>query len=106
MSTQLFALRDEGTQVTLQVFGKLDVTTFGELKAAVNDIVGQVPTRWNTVIVNLQGLDLIDSSGVSTLVGLYKRVTSNGGRAVIAGTRGQPLQVFRILRMDKVFGLS
>ena len=105
MSTQLFTLRDEGTQATLHVFGKLDVTTFGDLKTAVNDIVSQVPSRWSSVVVNLQGLDLIDSSGVSTLVGLYKRVRGNGGHVSITGVRGQPAQVFKILRMDKIFGL-
>ena len=76
-------------------------TTFNDAQS-----IGDRFKSGQAVIVNLQGLDLIDSSGVSTLVGLYKRVRQNGGNAVITGTRGQPLQVFRILRMDKVFGLS
>lgn len=106
MSTQIYQLRDEGTQATIQIFGKLDVQTCGQLKSAIDDIVAQVPNRWNGIIVNLQGLDLIDSSGVAAIVGLYKRVRGNGGHAHVTGARGQPLQVFQILRMDKVFGLS
>ena len=106
MATQIYQLRDEGTQATILLFGKLDVQTCGELKSAIDDIVAQVPNRWNGIIVNLQGLDLIDSSGVAAIVGLYKRVRGNGGHAHVTGARGQPLQVFQILRMDKVFGLS
>lgn len=106
MSTQIYQLHDEGTQATIQVFGKLDVTTCAQLKAAIDDIVAQVPNRWHSIVVNLQGLDLIDSSGVAAIVGLYKRVRGNGGQALVTGVRGQPLQVFQILRMDKVFGLS
>lgn len=106
MSTQIYHLLDEGTQATLQIFGKLDVANCAQLKAASDDIVAQVPNRWTSVIVNLQGLDLIDSSGIAAIVGLYKRVRGNGGQAHVTGVRGQPLQVFQILRMDKVFGLT
>lgn len=104
MSTQIYQLRDEGTQATIQIFGKLDVQTCGQLKADIESIVSQVPNRWSGIVVNLQGLDLIDSSGVAAIVGLYKRIRANGGQAHVTGAHGQPLQVFQILRMDKVFG--
>ena len=106
MSTQIYELKDEGTQATIHLFGKLDVTTCAQLKAAIDDIVAQIPNRWTSIIVNLQKLDLIDSSGVAAIVGLYKRVRGNSGHAHVTGAHGQPLQVFQILRMDKVFGLA
>ena len=55
--------------------------------------------------VDLSGLDLIDSSGVAGLVALYKRVRANGGHVTVTGARDQPLAIFKLLRMDKVFGL-
>ncbi len=104
MSTKLFTLEDQGTQVILHIYGKLDVSNVGELKIATSDIIANVPNRWSGVIVNLQGLDLIDSSGVSAIVGLYKRARANHGQVLVTGARGQPMQVFQILRMDKIFG--
>jgi len=50
-------------------------------------------------------LDLIDSSGVAALVKLYKGVRNMGGAMTISGARDQPLAIFKLLRMDKVFGI-
>jgi anti-sigma B factor antagonist len=54
-------------------------------------------------MVDLSGLDLIDSSGVAGLVALYKRVRAQGGQVIVSGARDQPLAIFKLLRMDKVF---
>ena len=57
------------------------------------------------VLVDLSALDLIDSSGVAALVKLFKAVRSLGGTVTISGARDQPLAIFRLLKMDKVFNL-
>jgi anti-sigma B factor antagonist len=57
------------------------------------------------VVVDLSGLDLIDSSGVAALVKLYKGVRGTGGAIAMTGARDQPLAIFKLLRMDKVFNL-
>jgi anti-sigma B factor antagonist len=56
-------------------------------------------------MVDLSMLDLIDSSGVAALVKLYKGVRGAGGEVAISGARDQPLAIFKLLRMDKVFNL-
>ena len=56
-------------------------------------------------MVDLSGLDLIDSSGVAALVKLYKGVRGVGGTIEMTGARDQPLAIFKLLRMDKVFDL-
>jgi anti-sigma B factor antagonist len=105
VSSQILNIRDDGAQVTLSLYGKLDITTVAEVNTATNELIQSVPTRWPTVVVDLMGLDLIDSSGVSALVSLYKRARQNGGHALITGARDQPLAVFRLLRLDHVFGV-
>ena len=45
------------------------------------------------------------TSGVAALVKLYKGVRGGGGAFKIAGARDQPLAIFKLLRMDKVFDL-
>jgi anti-sigma B factor antagonist len=42
---------------------------------------------------------------VAALVKLYKGVRNHGGALTIAGARDQPLAIFKLLRMDKVFNL-
>lgn len=95
-----FARTDNGDLTQLRIGGTLDVLTAPEVGAHVEKLVSERRLR---VTVDLSGLDLIDSSGVAVLVGLYKRVRANGGQVVVSGARDQPLAIFRLLRMDKVF---
>ena len=91
---------DKGT--TLAVRGSLDINTAPQLSDEIDRVIGDKP---KTVIVDLSGLDLIDSSGVAALVKLYKGVRGGGGVITISGARDQPLAIFKLLRMDKVFNL-
>ncbi|MEM9491375.1 MAG: STAS domain-containing protein, partial [Myxococcota bacterium] len=74
------------------------------LRAEIED---QVKTKKiTTIVVALEGLELIDSSGVAAIVGIYKKVRELGGQVKITGATGQPLAIFKLLRMDKVWGLQ
>lgn len=94
------ARAEQGDLVTLRIAGTLDVNTAPELEPEIDRIVSE---RRQKVSVDLTGLDLIDSSGVAGLVALYKRVRAGGGHVTVTGARDQPLAIFKLLRMDKVF---
>jgi anti-sigma B factor antagonist len=103
VSTELFTRTDEGDLTTLHMYGKLDVITANEIKMLIDQLLEERRLR---VVVNLEGLTMIDSSGVGAIVGLYKRVRAAGGHVDVTGARGQPLTIFKLLRMDRVFGLA
>ena len=88
------------TQLTIR--GSLDINTAPALAEEIDRIVAAKPPK---VAVDLAHLDLIDSSGVAALVKLYKGIRSTGGAITIVGARDQPLAIFKLLRMDKVFNL-
>lgn len=88
--------------ITVTVRGSLDINTAAQLAVEIDQIVAE---KVKTVSVDLSQLDLIDSSGVAALVKLYKGVRSAGGNVTITGARDQPLAIFKLLRMDKVFNL-
>ena len=94
------ARSEQGDAVSLRITGTLDVLTAPELGHEIDRIVS---ARCLKVTVDLSGLDLIDSSGVAALVALYKRVRAVGGHVTVTGARDQPLAIFKLLRMDKVF---
>jgi anti-sigma B factor antagonist len=93
---------DQGDVSTLQIAGSLDVLTAPELMPLIDKIVEERRPR---VTVELTGLDIIDSSGVAALVALYKRLRAVGGQVTVTGARDQPLAIFKLLRMDKVFSM-
>ena len=96
-----FDRTDNGEVTTLSLDGTLDVLTANEIKPTVDQLVAEKRPK---VIVSLAGLDLIDSSGVAVIVGLYKRIRASGGQVNVVGARDQPLAIFKLLRMDRVFG--
>ena len=102
MPTEFYEITHNGDVTQLAVRGMLDVNTAPALSEAVDGIVVDRPAK---VVVDLSGLDIIDSSGVAVLVKLYKGVRGIGGTVVITGARDQPLAIFKLLRMDKVFSL-
>jgi anti-sigma B factor antagonist len=97
-----FDVHQTNDETSLTIRGSLDINTAPALAEAIDKIVATKPSR---VTVDLGGLDLIDSSGVAALVKLYKGVRSGGGGLMISGARDQPLAIFKLLRMDKVFNL-
>ncbi len=97
-----FDVSRNGNEATLVIRGSLDINTAPALGEEIDRLVVTRPTK---VLVDLVGLDLIDSSGVAALVKLYKAVRAAGGQVTITGARDQPLAIFKLLRMDKVFNL-
>lgn len=102
MPSQGFDIQRTAQATTVTVRGSLDINTAPQLGDEIDKLLANKPTQ---VAVDLSGLDLIDSSGVAALVKLYKGVRSGGGTIVITGARDQPLAIFKLLRMDKVFDL-
>ncbi len=102
MFTPYEVKRSSQETTRLTVRGSLDINTAPALAEEIDKIIAAKPIK---VDVDLASLDLIDSSGVAALVKLYKGIRSAGGDIAISGVRDQPLAIFRLLRMDKVFDL-
>jgi anti-sigma B factor antagonist len=102
MPSPAFDIQRTSQETKLTVRGSLDINTAPQLGEEIDRLLANKPSH---VAVDLSGLDLIDSSGVAALVKLYKGVRGAGGTVTISGTRDQPLAIFKLLRMDKVFNL-
>jgi anti-sigma B factor antagonist len=97
------SIHDDGNTKFLRIRGELDALSAPELRPALDKLVDD---RHPEVAVDLSELRLIDSSGVGALVSLYKRVRANGGAVRFTGVKAQPLVIFKLLRLDIVFGLA
>ena len=98
-----FSTSEQDNQIVLSLVGQLDALSAPELMPTIDSVVAQ---KRSMIIVDLTGLDLIDSSGVAAIVALYKRCKGAGGKLQVTGARDQPLAIFKLLRMDKVFQMS
>jgi anti-sigma B factor antagonist len=88
---------------TLRVEGELDALSAPTLRPAIDTILGEKP---KLVVVDLSALRMIDSSGVGAIVSLYKRLRATGGDVRLDGLAGQPLAIFKVLKLDRVFQIG
>jgi anti-sigma B factor antagonist len=91
---------DNGNETLLKIDGTLDAVTAPELRPTLDALVAEGK---KLVTVDLSALRLIDSSGVGVLVSLFKRIRATGGEVRLEGLRDQPLAIFKLLRLDRVF---
>ena len=86
----------------LAVSGEVDVATVPRLREQLHGLVAQGSNR---IIVDLDGVDFLDSTGLGVLVGALKRVRSNDGELSLVCTQPRIRKVFEVTGLTKVFSL-
>ena len=94
--------RTEGDFEIIEVGGEIDVYTAPKLREA---IVAAVDAGHTHLIIDVQKVEFLDSTGLGVLVGALKRVRADGGSLDIVCTQERILKIFEITGLDKVFGL-
>jgi anti-sigma B factor antagonist len=94
--------REEGPFTVVEVGGEVDVYTAPRLREAV---VTAIESGKNRLVIDVESVEFLDSTGVGVLVGALKKVRSNGGTLDIVCTQPRLLKIFDITGLDKVFGL-
>ncbi|MBU2958864.1 STAS domain-containing protein [Paracoccus sp. 1_MG-2023] len=56
------------------------------------------------LLVDMSGVEFVDSSGIGAMVGVLKRI-GNRGEIAICGLSGSVQKMFGITRMDRVFAV-
>lgn len=86
----------------IEIGGEIDVYTAPRLRET---IVTAVEAGHNRLIIDVQQVQFLDSTGLGVLVGALKRVRAEGGSLDIVCTQERILKIFEITGLDKVFGL-
>ena len=86
-------IEDAGDHQILRPSGDLDVYTVGSLRDALATLIEQKTPK---VVVDLDGVPFMDSSGLGALMGGVRRMREAGGDLAIACTREQHLKLFTI----------
>lgn len=86
----------------LAVKGEVDVYTAPRLREKLVELVSQGKLK---VIVDLEGVDFLDSTGLGVLVGGLKRLRSHDGDLELVCTQQRILKVFEITGLTKVFAI-
>ena len=86
----------------VEVGGEVDVATAPRLREQLISLVGDGRYR---IVVSLEGVDFIDSTGLGVLISGLKRVRTHGGRFSLVCTEPRILKVFEITGLLAVFNV-
>jgi anti-sigma B factor antagonist len=92
---------DRRTHV-IAVTGEIHVSTAPEFSRRLNAAIARGKTA---VVLDLTGVEFIDSTGLSVLLNGLRRVTRQRGRMAIVCTNPTVLRLFEITRLDSTFDI-
>src|ERR1700761_3516958 len=96
-------VHSEGPGFTvIEIAGEIDVYTSPKLRER---LVGLVEAGSYQLIVDMEGVEFLDSTGLGVLVGGLKRVRAHEGWIDLVSTQGRILRIFRITGLNKVFSI-
>jgi anti-sigma B factor antagonist len=93
---------DDRTTV-IAVSGEIHVSTAPEFSRLLNASIAEGKTA---VVLDLSGVEFIDSTGLSVLLNALRRVTRRGGRMALVCSNPTVLRLFEITRLDSTFDIQ
>ncbi len=92
--------RQEGNHTVVVVGGEIDVYTAPKLREQLIDLASGGSYH---LVVDMEGVEFLDSTGLGVLVGGLKRVRAHEGSLRLVCTQERILKIFRITGLTKVF---
>ena len=86
----------------VDVEGEIDVYTAPRLRELLIELVNKKNYQ---LVVNMEKVEFLDSTGLGVLVGGLKRVRAHDGSLDLVCTQERILKIFRITGLTKVFGI-
>ena len=93
-------VREVGSRSVVKVRGEIDVYTAPKLRERLIELVSEGSYY---IVVDLEGVGFLDSTGLGVLVGALKRVKSHDGSLSLVCTQDKILKIFEITGLDLVF---
>jgi anti-sigma B factor antagonist len=94
------ATRDDSGRTVVDISGEIDVYTAPTLREHLSELVADGKYH---LVLDLEQVAFLDSTGLGVLVGGLKRVRAHEGSLQLVCTQERILKVFRITGLTKVF---
>jgi anti-sigma B factor antagonist len=89
-----FHVRTAAAYAVITFSGFVDAASVEEAKPALQRLV---PVTCANIVIDLAGVEFLDSHGVGLFVSLLKRAHMNKGKLYFAGAGGQPASVLNMV---------
>jgi anti-sigma B factor antagonist len=84
----------------VQLSGRLDARTSPLVRSTLQNLLENEQLK---IVIDLQEVPFIDSSGLAALVSGLRMARAKGGNIALSGAQSQAQIVFRLTMLDRVF---
>ena len=92
--------RDVDGRTIVTVGGEIDVYTAPKLRDKITELVG---AGVYDLVIDMEGVEFLDSTGLGVLVGGLKKVRAHDGSLQLVCSQDRLLKIFRITGLAKLF---
>jgi len=93
----------QGDIHVLELSGELDYHSSPELREKLTELTVKQASK---ILVDLSGVDYMDSSGIATFVEAFQKAKRYQGRLVLAALTPTVRGVFEIAKLDSIFEIT
>jgi anti-sigma B factor antagonist len=93
------SVKDERGSLVVSFSGDVDLEHSPQARQVLLELVG----RKRRVLVDMAGVDYIDSSGIASLVEAFQKAKKTGSGFALAAPSAGALRVLQLARLDRVF---
>ena len=93
------SIREFGVARVVDLDGEVDLGTSPQLRRALFDLLAKT----SRLVINLQALRYIDSSGIATLIEVFKDAQRLKKELVLFGLSPAVQDVFRLTHVNRIF---
>ena len=103
MNSAIKEVRRQHQATVVVADGEIDLRHSPEFHKALVELCAEQP---KTLVIDLSRVSYMDSSGVGTLVEIYRRTKGYGGELVLVAPSARVRSVFEITKLDQFFKIK
>lgn len=89
----------EGLTVVKLLIDRLDAAAAPDFKSQIDELIANGS---NQLVLDLEKLEFMDSSGLGSIVACYKKMQGSG-EMMFCGANDSVKSIFKLTRMDRIF---
>ena len=93
---------EDGDTLIFKLRGSLDIATSPTVRAALGDAADKGNAH---LIVDLTGLEFLDSTGLGALIGTHRRTAESGGSLKLVVSEGPIFRLLNITGLIRIFAV-
>lgn len=93
-------LKQVRNTLVVKIFGELDLVIADKLRNQIDEKLSEGTIK--NLIINMEKVTFIDSSGLGMIIGRYKKITNYQGRMFIVGAQNNVEKILRFSGINKL----